>query len=51
MGGLLLSTFLTLILLPTTITLVEDGTNWVARMARRLLVIARLRRKQEMLAD
>jgi hydrophobic/amphiphilic exporter-1 (mainly G- bacteria), HAE1 family len=51
MGGLLLSTFLTLILLPTTITLVEDGTNWVARMAERLLVAIRLRKKHEILAD
>ncbi len=51
MGGLLLSTFLTLILLPTTITLVEDGTNWVARMVERLLVLVRLRKKQAILAD
>jgi HAE1 family hydrophobic/amphiphilic exporter-1 len=51
MGGLLLSTFLTLILLPTTTTLMEDGTNWVGRMLKKLLVLARLRRKQEILAD
>jgi HAE1 family hydrophobic/amphiphilic exporter-1 len=32
MGGLAVSTFLTLILLPTTVTLVEDGTSSAARI-------------------
>jgi HAE1 family hydrophobic/amphiphilic exporter-1 len=51
MGGLMLSTFLTLILLPTTTTLVEDGTNWVGRMILRLLVLLRIRKPREVLAD
>ena len=51
MGGLLLSTFLTLILLPTATTLVEDGTDWVARMVKKLLVLVRLRKPGEVLAD
>jgi hypothetical protein len=51
MGGLLLSTFLTLILLPTTTTLVEDGTNWVGRMVLKLLVLLRVRKPAEVLAD
>lgn len=51
MGGLSLSTFLTLILLPTTTTLVEDGTAWIARMFGKLGVLLRLRKKQEALAD
>ncbi|HET6348201.1 MAG TPA: efflux RND transporter permease subunit [Candidatus Krumholzibacteria bacterium] len=51
MGGLLLSTFLTLILLPTATTLVEDGTGWLARMALRLAVLLRLRKREEALAD
>ncbi|HEU4364886.1 MAG TPA: efflux RND transporter permease subunit [Candidatus Krumholzibacteria bacterium] len=51
MGGLLLSTFLTLILLPTNSTLVEDGTNWVVRMLKRLLVLIRVRKPGEALAD
>jgi HAE1 family hydrophobic/amphiphilic exporter-1 len=51
MGGLTLSTFLTLILLPTATTLVEDSTTWVARMLRKLGVLLRLKKKQEVLAD
>jgi HAE1 family hydrophobic/amphiphilic exporter-1 len=51
MGGLMLSTFLTLVLLPTTTTLVEDGTNWVGRMILRLLVLLRIRKPREVLAD
>ncbi len=51
MGGLMLSTFLTLILLPTATTLVEDGTNRLARLALRLLVILRIRKPREVLAD
>jgi len=51
MGGLLLSTFLTLVLLPTTTTLVEDGTNWLGRLVLRLGILLRIRRKQEALAD
>lgn len=51
MGGLSLSTFLTLILLPTTTTLVEDGTAWIARMAGKVGVLLRLRKKHEVLVD
>jgi len=51
MGGLTLSTFLTLILLPTATTLVEDSTSWVARMLGKLGVLLRLKKKQEVLAD
>jgi hydrophobic/amphiphilic exporter-1 (mainly G- bacteria), HAE1 family len=51
MGGLSLSTFLTLILLPTTTTLVEDGTAWIARMFGKLGALLRLKKKQEALAD
>jgi HAE1 family hydrophobic/amphiphilic exporter-1 len=51
MGGLFLSTFLTLILLPTATTLVEDGTSVLARLAVRLLVLLRLRKRAEALAD
>jgi HAE1 family hydrophobic/amphiphilic exporter-1 len=51
MGGLLLSTFLTLILLPTAITLVEDGTGALGRLLVRLAVLLRLRRRHEVLAD
>ena len=51
MGGLSLSTFLTLILLPTTTTLVEDSTAWIARMFGKLGVLLRLKKKQEALAD
>ncbi len=32
MGGLVVSTFLTSVLLPTTVTLVEDGGGWLARV-------------------
>ncbi|HXV13327.1 MAG TPA: efflux RND transporter permease subunit [Candidatus Krumholzibacteria bacterium] len=51
MGGLSLSTFLTLILLPTATTLTEDSTSWVARMLGKLGVLLRLRKKHEVLAD
>jgi hydrophobic/amphiphilic exporter-1 (mainly G- bacteria), HAE1 family len=51
MGGLLLSTFLTLVLLPTATALVEDGTNWLGRAVLRLGVFLRIRRKHEILAD
>jgi hypothetical protein len=51
MGGLMLSTFLTLILLPTTTSLVEDGTNWVGRMFKKFLVLIRVRKAAEVLAD
>jgi HAE1 family hydrophobic/amphiphilic exporter-1 len=51
MGGLLLSTFLTLILLPTATTLVEDGTRGVARLVLRVLILLRLRKRAEALAD
>lgn len=34
MGGMLVSTFLTSILLPTTATLVEDGFGWCGRLFR-----------------
>jgi HAE1 family hydrophobic/amphiphilic exporter-1 len=51
MGGLLLSTFLTLILLPTATTLVEDGTAALARLVLRLLILLRLRKRAEALAD
>jgi len=51
MGGLLLSTFLTLVLLPTSTTLVEDGTDWVGRMVLRVLVLVKLRKPSEVLAD
>ncbi len=51
MGGLSLSTFLTLILLPTTTTLVEDSTAWIARMLGKLGVLLRMRKKSEALAD
>jgi HAE1 family hydrophobic/amphiphilic exporter-1 len=51
MGGLLLSTILTLILLPTATTLVEDSTSWTARMLGKLAGLLRLRKKREALAD
>jgi hydrophobic/amphiphilic exporter-1 (mainly G- bacteria), HAE1 family len=51
MGGLLLSTFLTLILLPTATTLVEDGTGALARLAVRFAILLRLRKREEALAD
>jgi HAE1 family hydrophobic/amphiphilic exporter-1 len=51
MGGLTLSTFLTLILLPTATTLVEDGTSALVRLAMRLAVFLRLRKRHEVLAD
>jgi hydrophobic/amphiphilic exporter-1 (mainly G- bacteria), HAE1 family len=51
MGGLTLSTFLTLVLLPTATTLVEDSTSWTARMLAKLGVLLRIRKKQEVLAD
>lgn len=51
MGGLFLSTFLTLVLLPATTALVEDSTNWAARMVKKLLVLVRLRKRHEVLAD
>ncbi len=51
MGGLLLSTFLTLILLPTATTLVEDGTSALGRIVLRLAILLRLRKRQEALAD
>ena len=51
MGGLLLSTVLTLVLLPTATTLVEDGTNALARLGRKILVLLRLRRRERALAD
>jgi HAE1 family hydrophobic/amphiphilic exporter-1 len=51
MGGLLLSSVLTLILLPTATTLVEDSTSWLARLVGKLAVLLRLKRKREALAD
>jgi HAE1 family hydrophobic/amphiphilic exporter-1 len=51
MGGLLLSTFLTLVLLPTTTTLVEDGTNWMGRAVLKLATLLRLRKPHSILAD
>jgi HAE1 family hydrophobic/amphiphilic exporter-1 len=51
MGGLLLSTILTLVLLPTATTLVEDGTNALARLVLRLAVLLRLKKREEALAD
>jgi HAE1 family hydrophobic/amphiphilic exporter-1 len=51
MGGLLLSTFLTLILLPTATTLVEDGTRAVVRLVLWIAILLRLRKRQEALAD
>jgi len=51
MGGLLLSTFLTLVLLPTATTLVEDGTSALARLVLKLAILLRLRKRQEALAD
>jgi HAE1 family hydrophobic/amphiphilic exporter-1 len=51
MGGLSLSTFLTLILLPTATTLVEDSTSWAARMLGKFGVLLRLKKKQAVLAD
>ena len=51
MGGLTLSTFLTLILLPTATTLTEDSTDWALRMVKKLGVLLRLKKKQEILAD
>jgi HAE1 family hydrophobic/amphiphilic exporter-1 len=51
MGGLALSTFLTLILLPTATTLVEDSTNWLSRMVAKVGVLLRLRKRGEALAD
>jgi HAE1 family hydrophobic/amphiphilic exporter-1 len=51
MGGLFLSTFLTLVLLPTATTLVEDGTRALARLALKVLILLRLRKRAEALAD
>ncbi len=51
MGGLSLSTFLTLILLPTATTLTEDITSWMARMLGKLGGLLRIRKKHEALAD
>jgi HAE1 family hydrophobic/amphiphilic exporter-1 len=51
MGGLLLSTILTLILLPTATTLVEDGTNALARLVLRFAILLRLKKREEALAD
>jgi HAE1 family hydrophobic/amphiphilic exporter-1 len=51
MGGLALSTFLTLILLPTNTTLTEDITDWAMRMFKKLGVLLRFKKKQEVLAD
>ena len=51
MGGLALSTFLTLILLPTATTLTEDSTDWALRMFKKLGVLLRVKKKQEILAD
>lgn len=51
MGGLFLSTFLTLILLPTATTLVEDGTSALARLVLRFAILLRLRKRSEALAD
>jgi HAE1 family hydrophobic/amphiphilic exporter-1 len=51
MGGLALSTFLTLILLPTGTTLTEDTTDWAVRMLGKLGVLLRVKKKQEVLAD
>ncbi len=51
MGGLALSTFLTLILLPTATTMVEDSSHGLARLARRTAVRLRLRRAEAALAD
>jgi len=51
MGGLLLSTVLTLVLLPATVSLVEDGTNGLVRLLKKLGVLLRIRRKHEALAD
>lgn len=51
MGGLLLSTFLTLVLLPTATTLVEDGTSALAHLVLKLAILLRLRKRQEALAD
>jgi HAE1 family hydrophobic/amphiphilic exporter-1 len=51
MGGLFLSTFLTLILLPTATTLVEDGTDAAARLLGRLRGLVPLRKRQAALAD
>jgi len=34
-GGLLISTFLTSLLLPTTVTLIEDGFDWLKRVVMR----------------
>jgi len=45
MGGLTLSTFLTLVLLPSTATLTEDGFAWVGRQVGRLAVVVRPRRR------
>ena len=36
MGGLLLSTILTTVLLPTTICITEDSLNWLGRLAKRI---------------
>ena len=51
MGGLTLSTFLTLILMPTATTLVEDSNGWLARLARRIGRRVRVGGRQEALAD
>jgi HAE1 family hydrophobic/amphiphilic exporter-1 len=42
MGGLLVSTFLTSVLLPTSTTLVEDFFGWVGRTTVRLLQLLRI---------
>jgi HAE1 family hydrophobic/amphiphilic exporter-1 len=41
MGGLFVSTFLTSVLLPTTVTLVEDASGWPGRGLRALGRVAR----------
>jgi HAE1 family hydrophobic/amphiphilic exporter-1 len=51
MGGLLLSTVLTLILLPTAVTLVEDGTEALGRLVIRLAVLIRMKKPHQVLAD
>lgn len=43
MGGIVVSTFLTAVLLPSTVTLVEDGLAWTGRIPGR--VARRLRRR------
>jgi HAE1 family hydrophobic/amphiphilic exporter-1 len=46
MGGLSLSTFLTLILLPTATTMVEDSQHWFARLVHRIAVRLRLQKPE-----